>query len=189
MRMRFTGLSAMLCRPGHPRQGRWISIGRAVLGATVLWVALLASGMAFSQSPGPQAARQPVLAVPEIWKVKLNENTVSIMGGSPSETYLEIIYDLTVALNDGDNLRVLPIVGLGGAQNIKDVLYLRGVDAGITSVQMLRHFASTRELDGALDQRLTYIAKLFSEEMHIIVGPDIKRIEDLNGKKVNICRI
>ena len=137
---------------------------------------------AIEQVPGAQAARAPRLE--EQWKARLNANTVSIVAGSPEETYLDITHDLAVLLND-DNLRILPIVGMGGAQNIRDVLYLKGVDIGITSTQMLRYFASTGELSTALDQRLNYIARLFPEEMHVVAGRGVKTLEELNGKKVN----
>jgi uncharacterized protein len=79
---------------------------------------------AIEQMPGPQPTRPPRLE--EQWKAKLNANTVSIVAGSPEETYLDITHDLAVLLND-DNLRILPIAGMGGAQNIRDVLYLKGV--------------------------------------------------------------
>jgi TRAP transporter TAXI family solute receptor len=138
--------------------------------------------LAIEQMPGPQPAHPPRLE--EQWKAKLNANTISIVAGSPEETYLDITHDLAVLLND-DNLRILPIVGMGGAQNIRDVLYLKGVDIGITSSQMLRYFASTGELTTALDQRLTYIIRLFPEEMHVVAGRGVKTIEELNGKKVN----
>ncbi|WP_139025017.1 TAXI family TRAP transporter solute-binding subunit [Bradyrhizobium sp. STM 3843] len=118
------------------------------------------------------------------WKAKLNANTVTIIAGSPEETSLDVAHDLAVVLN-GDDLRVLPIVGLGGAQNIRDVLYLRGVDVGITSTQMLRYFASTGELTADLDQRLNYITRLYPEEMHVIASRNIKSLQDLAGKKVN----
>jgi uncharacterized protein len=142
----------------------------------------LASG-AVAQAPVPEPARAP--RVEEQWKAKLNANTVAIIAGSPEETYLDITHDLAVLLND-DNLRILPIVGLGGAQNIRDVLYLRGVDIGITSSQMLRYFASTGELTSTLDQRLTYITRLFPEEMHVVAGRGVRTIEELKGKKVNL---
>lgn len=123
-------------------------------------------------------------SIGEEWKTKLNANTLSIIAGSPEDTYLDITHDLAVVLND-ENLRILPIVGQGGAQNIRDVLYLKGVDIGITSAQMLRYFASTGELSRALDQQLTYITRLYPEEMHVVAGRNIKSIQDLNGKKVN----
>jgi TRAP-type uncharacterized transport system substrate-binding protein len=147
-------------------------------------MSMFASGaVAVAQVPGPQPARTPP-RLEEQWKAKLNANTVSIIAGSPEETYLDITHDLAVLLSS-DNLRILPIVEMGGAQDIRDVLYLKGVDIGITSTQMLRYFASTDELSAALDQQLTYITRLFPEEMHVVAGSGIKTIEDLKDKKVN----
>jgi len=155
---------------------------RALLVGIAMTSMFARGAPAIEKVPGPQPARTPRLE--ELWKAKLNANTVSIVAGSPEETYLDITHDLAVLLND-ENLRILPIVGLGGAQNIRDVLYLKGVDIGITSSQMLRYFASTGELSTALDQRLNYIARLFPEEMHVVAGRGVKTIEELNGKKVN----
>ena len=149
----------------------------------LVFITMLLSGpMAHSQGSVAEPKRAPRLE--EQWKEKLNANTVAIIAGSPEDTYLDITHDLAVVLND-ENLRILPIVGMGGAQNIRDVLYLKGVDIGITSSQMLRYFASTGELSTALDQRLNYIARLYPEEMHVVAGRNIKTLEDLNGKKVN----
>jgi uncharacterized protein len=152
--------------------------------AIMLIAMLLGSSIAHAQISSPEPKRTPRLE--EQWKEKLNANTVSIIAGSPEETYLDITHDLAVVLND-ENLRILPIVGLGGAQNIRDVLYLKGVDIGITSSQMLRYFASTGELSSALDQRLNYITRLYPEEMHVLASRNIKSLEDLNGKKVNFA--
>ena len=54
--------------------------------------------------------------------------------------------DIAQVVDDGDNLRVLPIVGRGVAQNVKDVMFLRGVDMGITQANVLKHYAKTGEL-------------------------------------------
>ncbi|MBV9559413.1 MAG: ABC transporter substrate-binding protein [Bradyrhizobium sp.] len=153
-------------------------------GAFALTLIVLLTGTltANCEVAAPATSRPP--RIEEQWKDKLNANTVAIIAGSPEDTYLDITHDLAVVLN-GENLRILPIVGMGGAQNIRDVLYLRGVDMGITSTQMLRYFASTGELSSALDQRLTYITRLYPEEMHVVAGRGIKSLQDLNGKKVN----
>src|SRR6266851_1160772 len=155
---------------------------RACPVGLVLIMMLLVSPMAHAQVSTAEQRRAPRLE--EQWKEKLNANTVSIIAGSPEDTYLDITHDLAVVLND-ENLRILPIVGMGGAQNIRDVLYLKGIDIGITSSQMLRYFASTGELSSALDQRLNYITRLYPEEMHVVAGRGVKTIEELNGKKVN----
>src|ERR1700682_38115 len=171
-----------LPRYGHnPRMLRLVLI-RPLLVAIAMTGMFAGGAPAIEQIPGAQAARTPRLE--EQWKARLNANTVSIVAGSPEETYLDITHDLAVLLNV-DNLRILPIVGMGGAQNIRDVLYLKGMDIGITSAQMLRYFASTGELTTALDQRLNYIARLFPEEMHVVAGRGGKTLGELNGKKVN----
>jgi TRAP transporter TAXI family solute receptor len=154
--------------------------------ALTLMAMLLGVSVADSEVSPRVGARPPRLE--DLWKEKLNANTVSIIAGSPEDTYLDITHDLAVVLNNED-LRILPIVGMGGAQNIRDVLYLRGVDMGITSTQMLRYFASTGELSSALDQQITYITRLYPEEMHVVAGPNVKSLQDLNGKKVNFSEV
>ncbi|MGE3528592.1 MAG: TAXI family TRAP transporter solute-binding subunit [Methyloceanibacter sp.] len=121
----------------------------------------------------------------ESFRSRMNENVVTIMAGSPSGTDLAVIQDLADVLDDGDNLRVLPIVGKGPEQNIKDVMFLRGVDMGITQANLLKHFDRTGELGPNLKERIAYIAKLFNEEMHVLVRSEVSDIKELNGKPVN----
>src|SRR3977135_3385178 len=59
------------------------------------------------------------------------------------------------------------------------------MECGLPSSQMLGYFASTGELSTALDQRLNYITRLYPEEMHVVGGRDTRKLEDVNGKKVN----
>jgi TRAP transporter TAXI family solute receptor len=111
---------------------------------------------------------------------------VTIMAASPSETDLTIASDIAQVLDDGDNLRVLPIVGRGVAQNVKDVMFLRGVDMGITQANVLKHYAKTGELGANFIEQVVYVAKLFNEEVHIVVRSDVTDIKQLNGKLVNL---
>ena len=112
----------------------------------------------------------------------MNENVVTIMAGSPSGTDLAIVQDIAEVLDDGDALRVLPMVGKGPEQNIKDVMFLRGVDMGITQANILKHFARTGELGPNLIGQIAYVAKLFNEEMHILVRSEVNDIHELKGK-------
>jgi TRAP-type uncharacterized transport system substrate-binding protein len=117
-----------------------------------------------------------------------NENTVGVISGSPNsdDTYLQMAYDLADVLNDGDNLRILPIAGIGGPRNIRDVRYLRGVDIGLTQTNILNSFRRSNERMGQVDDKIVYIAKLFNEEVHLVARPDITSIEQLRGLKVNL---
>src|SRR5271154_2575577 len=121
---------------------------------------------------------------------RLNGNTVAIVAGNPNATYLTIAYDLSAVLDDGDNFRVLPVIGKGGGQNIRDVRFLKGVDLGITQSILLNEFRDSNEI-GKIDDKIVYVTKLFNEEMHILVRADsgISAIEQLNGKKVNFSDI
>ena len=102
---------------------------------------------------------------------RLNANTIAIVSGNPNATYLSIAYDLSAVLDDGDNFRVLPVVGKGGGQNIRDVRFLKGVDLGITQSVLLDEFRSSGEI-GNIDDKIVYITKLFNEEMHLVVRAD-----------------
>src|SRR5215471_312143 len=82
-------------------------------------VSVLVSSTVSWPQAAPEGARLSGLEAQ--WKAKLNANTVSIVAGGPGETYLDVAHDLAVVLND-DSLRVLPIAGIGGAQNVRDVL-------------------------------------------------------------------
>jgi uncharacterized protein len=122
---------------------------------------------------------------------QINENTVAIISGSPSvdDTYLQVANDLAYVLNDSDKLRILPIVGIGGPQNIRDVRYLKGVDLGLTQLSVLNSFRGSNQALGKYDDKIVYIAQLFNEEVHLIAGPGITSIEQLNGRKVNIDEV
>ncbi len=46
---------------------------------------------------------------------RLDATTVAIISGNPNATYPAIAYDLSDVLDDGDNFRILPVIGKGGA--------------------------------------------------------------------------
>ena len=69
------------------------------------------------QEGGPDAALRE----------RKNAWTVGIAGGLLSGTYMRFVDEMASVLNDGDNLRILPIVSYGAASNLDDLLYLRGV--------------------------------------------------------------
>ena len=112
------------------------------------------------------------------------------MAGNLNATYLSIAYDLSAVLDDGDNLRILPVIGKGGGQNIRDVRFLKGIDLGITQSNLLNAFRRSNEI-GNIDDKIVYIAKLYNEEMHFVVRADsgITSIEQLEGKRVNFSDI
>ena len=114
-----------------------------------------------------------------------NEWTVGIVGGLASGTYMRFAVELSQALDDGSNLRVLPIVSFGAASNLDDLLYLRGVDIAITQSDVFEYFRTVRRTAN-LNNRINYIIRLPISEVHILARDGIHSIEDLRGKKVNL---
>jgi uncharacterized protein len=117
---------------------------------------------------------------------RINANTIALVAGNLHDTYMAIADDLSTVLDDGDNFRILPVIGKGGGQNIRDVRFLKGVDLGITQSILLNSLRRSNEI-GSLDDKLVYIAKLFNEEMHVVVRAEsgITELAQLAGRKVN----
>ncbi len=113
-----------------------------------------------------------------------NNWTVGVAGGLLSGTYMTFADELAQVLDDGDNLRVLPIVTYGAASNLDDLLYLRGVDVAITQSDVFEYFRTQRKIPN-LENRVNYVIRLPVSEMHVLAREDIKSIADLRGKKVN----
>jgi len=132
------------------------------------------------------ASAESAQSIRQRYRADLNDNTVTIMAGGPEATDLAIVQDVAAVLDDGANLRVVPMVGKGPVQNLKDVLFMRGVDMGITQANVLKHFAKTNELGPGLESQVVYVAKLFNEEMHVLAREGIDDMRALDGKTVNI---
>jgi TRAP transporter TAXI family solute receptor len=117
-------------------------------------------------------------------KQRRNTWTVGIAGGQRSGTYMTFADELAQVLDDGDNLRVLPIVTYGAASNLDDLLYLRHVDLVITQSDIFEYFRTQRKTPN-LESKIHYIISLTLSEMHVLARTDIQTIEDLRGKKVS----
>jgi TRAP-type uncharacterized transport system substrate-binding protein len=59
---------------------------------------------------------------------------------------------------------------------------------GITQSNILRHFNETGEVGHNIEERMRYIARLYNEEMHVLVRPENNTLQDLAGKIVNFSQ-
>jgi TRAP-type uncharacterized transport system substrate-binding protein len=105
------------------------------------------------------------------------------MGGGIDSTLTRIATDLTSVI-PADTVRVIPVIGRGPLQNIGDLIRLPNVDLALVSVDALA-YASQRRLYPQLD-KIAYIAKLFESDVHVCARPEIRSLNDLEGKAVNI---
>lgn len=121
----------------------------------------------------------------DAYRERINENVLFLMGGQLGAAYIAIAHDISVVTNDGQNLRVLPVVGGAGVQNVHDVVFLRGIDLALTNVQTLDLMKKTGELGPNIDRQISYISPLFPEELQILARGDLHTMADLKGKRVN----
>jgi len=160
--------------------------GRTVLARTILaWAAALVVGV-FSFNLSAQVIPKSIQegGSDTVLRQRKNAWTVGIVGGLLSGSYMRFADEMAAALNDGDNLRILPIVSYGAASNLDDLLYLQGVDAAITQSDVFEYFRTERKTPN-LEGQVHYIVRLPISELHILARDDVQRLEDLRGKKVN----
>jgi TRAP transporter TAXI family solute receptor len=116
---------------------------------------------------------------------RLNANTVTLMSGTIGGTYVQFGADLASVLDDGDQMRVLPIIGRGSVQSIADILFLKGVDLGILRADTL-DYLERKGYTGQIRNQFAYITKLYNEEMHVVARSSIRSLADLNGRRVAV---
>jgi TRAP-type uncharacterized transport system substrate-binding protein len=117
-------------------------------------------------------------------KQRKNAWTVGVAGGLIDGTYMRFADELAKVLDDGDNLRILPMVSYGAASNLDDLIYLRGIDVAVTQSDVFEYFRMERKTPN-LQNRIHFILRLPISELHILAKTDIRSVEDLRGKKVN----
>jgi TRAP-type uncharacterized transport system substrate-binding protein len=113
-----------------------------------------------------------------------NAWTVGIAGGLIDGTYMRFADELAKVLDDGDNLRILPMVSYGAVSNLDDLLYLRGVDLAVTQSDVFEYFRTERKTPN-LHNRVHYMLRFPIAELHILAKTNIRSLEDLRGKRVN----
>jgi TRAP transporter TAXI family solute receptor len=113
----------------------------------------------------------------------LNAGTVTVITAPIGGPMSIMGSDMAAVLDDGDKLRVLPILGKGSAQNLIDILRLKNIDMGFVTSDALE-FVKTEYNVPDVAKRVRYIAPLFHNAVHIVARQDIKTLQDLNGKRV-----
>jgi uncharacterized protein len=148
----------------------------------VIFLLPAADAAAQAPLPAPQPTRH------EEQRRESNEIAVSFMVSGLTCTCARFAEDIRNVVNDirPGGMRVLPILGVGGFQNINDMLFLRGVDMATVDLDSLKLIQrKDPELYANLEQRLHYITKLYNAELHVLARDTIGSLADLEGKAVN----
>src|SRR5437660_9562480 len=118
-------------------------------------------------------------------KQALNANTVTVISGTIGGTYVQFGADLASVLDDGNEVRVLTIVGRGSVQSVADILFLQGVDLGIVRSDTL-DYLEKKGFAKDIKKQFTYVTKLYNEEVHVIASKSIHNLKELDGKTISV---
>ena len=153
---------------------------RCMAAGAVLALLILTAKFYFE----PALAQQNQAATNGVPTGSTNAGVVGIISGELKSTSLAMTSDLSAVLDQPGRLRIVPMVGRGPVQTIRDILYLRGTDIGIVRSDILNHFKKVSGSAG-LGNRLHFIAKLHNEEVHVLSRMNYLCLSDLKGKRVN----
>ncbi len=114
---------------------------------------------------------------------------LSIITGAEDGTYFAIAKDMEKLLaKHGIDLTVIPSAGT--LQNVSDVNRYNSIPLGFAQKDVIAYInvALDNEDDEAkqLSKNLRTLLPLYQEEVHLLVSADIKKMADLNGKKIAI---
>ncbi len=148
-------------------------------------VLLIVGLPAFAQA---QRSGRDAAARYEEKRQQTNSIAVAIMTSGMTCTCARFAEDIRNVVNDlrPGGLRVLPVLGVGGLQNLNDVLFLNNMDMGIVdqdNIMLLKQ--KDPQLYAGLERRVHFITKLYNSELHVLARQEIKSFADLKGKKVN----
>jgi len=151
---------------------------RPTIAAGTIAVPLLVAALATPTALAARATAPPPEAI------VVNRGVVELETASSAGISVRIAEDLASVVNDGATRRVVPVVGQGSLGNVIDLKHLRGIDMAILQADIL-DYAREQKLFAGIDTSISYITKLYNEEIHFIARPEITSIEQLRGKKVN----
>jgi TRAP-type uncharacterized transport system substrate-binding protein len=116
--------------------------------------------------------------------IAANMWTMGLASGLPEGTFIRFGAEIARNLNDGDKLRIIPMITYGATDNVKDLLYLKGVDVAFTNADVLEHFRTVERIPN-IEKRINYITGMYVGHVHVLVRPEINSLYDLAGKKVS----
>jgi uncharacterized protein len=103
----------------------------------------------------------------------------------PHSRAARAVNELAERRSELGNIRVLPIAGHGASANVRDLLYLRGVDLAILNSDILEFLSQSRQYPDART-RIRYVTHLFDQKIYLLARKEFNRIEDLRGRKVAV---
>ncbi|MGA8435360.1 MAG: TAXI family TRAP transporter solute-binding subunit [Methyloceanibacter sp.] len=115
---------------------------------------------------------------------KSNTDWLGVIAGDDAGSETELAAEMAKLFASQAPLRVAPVPGDSGLQNISRLLNDPHIDAGFVSTDVLAEAKAQGAVPNLVD-RLQVVARFCPQEVHVLARDDIKSLTDLAGKKVN----
>lgn len=115
---------------------------------------------------------------------ELNRGRIGLLTGESTGTGVSVAADMARILNGKSNLRVVPYLSSGSAANVDDLMTYRFTDMALINADTLLSMRLRNPDDERL-ARVNYLARLFTNELHILTRADsgLNSITDLEGRR------
>ena len=67
------------------------------------------------------------------------------------------------------------MITYGATDNVKDLLYLKGVDVAFTNADVLEHFKTVEKIPN-IEKRINYVSGMYIGHIHLLVRADINSL-------------
>jgi ABC-type amino acid transport substrate-binding protein len=104
---------------------------------------------------------------------------------NPNGPALRVMSELSRHLDKIGDMRVLPLMGYGGAANVRDLLKLRGADLALLNSDVLAYLDQVKTYPEARS-RLRYVTALFDQKVFLVARKEIASLDQLTGKTVAV---
>jgi len=106
---------------------------------------------------------------------------VGIMAATGEE--MPLVQRLARAVGPSEGIRILPVAGQGPVQSLTDLLQIKGIDAAVVPADTL-DFMAQNGLGDAIEDKLAYVVRLASLDLHLVARREIMSFDQLAGKTI-----
>jgi len=109
---------------------------------------------------------------------------LGVIAGDDVGSEIELAAEMAELFANDSPLRLVPVQGDGGLNNISRLLHDPHIDAGFVSTDVLAD-TETQNSSSNLTESLQVVARLCPQEVHLLARAGVDSLADLAGKKVN----
>lgn len=122
-----------------------------------------------------------LFAISAIAETNSTVNTINILAAE--NAWLAKAVSIADQIDNENGLRIIPMLGAGSVQALRDLSQIQSIDAAIVSSDSLI-YAQTQGLIDTNDKSIKYVATLGSLDVLLVARKAIKNVTGLAGKRI-----